>query len=92
MAAFNKLVVKSYPRIASRETSDTKFWNKYGVCRLFHTSIVVKKSVSFGAKALENLCILIKDDGFSTHGSYINRICSVVLVSVCIFLKMDLFL
>ena len=29
MAAFNKLVVKSYPRIARRETNDTKFWNKY---------------------------------------------------------------
>ena len=35
MAAFNKLVVKSYPRIASRETSDTKFWNKYSVRKRF---------------------------------------------------------
>ncbi|CAB3984474.1 U3 small nucleolar RNA-associated 15 homolog [Paramuricea clavata] len=40
MAAFNKLVVKSYPRIASRETSDTKFWNKYSF------PITVKESSS----------------------------------------------
>ncbi|XP_028406892.1 U3 small nucleolar RNA-associated protein 15 homolog [Dendronephthya gigantea] len=43
MAAFNKLVVKSYPRIASRETSDTKYWNKYS----FPITVKESSAISF---------------------------------------------
>lgn len=75
MADFNKLVVKSYPKVATRETSDIKFWNKYSVSNIFKSNEVLR--YEFSRMLLRNLGLV----GINKHEDRVESLCCAIKMS-----------